>query len=352
MTTDLTALIGRFAGQRVLVIGDVMLDEYVWGEVSRISPEAPVPVVNVLRRTYRPGGASNVAASIAALGGAPTLIGVVGADQMADALKQALVVLGVAPTGLTSVSDRPTTVKTRILAHSQQMLRCDVEVTSPIGPAVEEALLRQVQANLPTATVCVLSDYAKGVLTERVCQSIIQSAARAAVPVIVDPKGLRYERYAGATVITPNLNEAALATQVAIHGPEQLGQAAGALMDRLSGSAVIITRGAEGMTLFRPGAEPLTVPTRAHAVYDVTGAGDTVVAVLAVALGGQASLPDAMQLATVAAGIAIGKLGTATVSQDELLAALPPTYRELSGLSPGPPIEWDAAGADSKNPGA
>jgi D-beta-D-heptose 7-phosphate kinase/D-beta-D-heptose 1-phosphate adenosyltransferase len=303
------ALIERFADQRVLVIGDVMLDEYIWGEVSRISPEAPVPVVNVLRRTYRPGGASNVAASIAALGGTPTLIGVAGADQMAESLRQALRDVGVGQSELLVVADRPTTVKSRIMAHNQQMLRCDIEVTSPIEPALEDVLLAQVRAHLATATVCVLSDYAKGVLT--------------AVPVIVDPKGTRYERYAGATVITPNLNEAALAAQITIHGLDQLEEAAHVLSGRLRGSAVIITRGAEGMTLFQTGAAPLTVPARARAVFDVTGAGDTVVAMLAVALGCGASLPAAMQLATVAAGIAVGKLGTATVSQDELLAAWP-----------------------------
>ncbi|HYF61882.1 MAG TPA: D-glycero-beta-D-manno-heptose-7-phosphate kinase [Herpetosiphonaceae bacterium] len=324
MTNELAALIEGFAAQRVLVIGDVMLDEYVWGEVSRISPEAPVPVVNVLRRTYRPGGAGNVAASVAALGGAPTLIGVAGADPMAAALRQALAEVGVDRPELIAVPERPTTVKTRILAQSQQMLRCDVEVTDPLGAAAEDALLALVRDRLAAATVCVISDYAKGVLTRRVCQSVIQAAAQAGVPVIVDPKGVSYERYAGATVITPNLNEAATATGLAIHGPEQLGQAAGALMARLGGSAVIITRGAEGMTLFQPGAEPLTVPARARAVYDVTGAGDTVVAALAVALGGRAGLPDAMQLATVAAGIVVGKLGTATVSQAELLAVLLP----------------------------
>jgi D-glycero-beta-D-manno-heptose-7-phosphate kinase len=317
------ALIERFADQRVLVIGDVMLDEYIWGEVSRISPEAPVPVVNVLRRTYRPGGASNVAASIAALGGTPTLIGVAGADQMAESLRQALRDVGVGQSELLVVADRPTTVKSRIMAHNQQMLRCDIEVTSPIEPALEDVLLAQVRAHLATATVCVLSDYAKGVLTERVCQAIIAAARQAAVPVIVDPKGTRYERYAGATVITPNLNEAALAAQITIHGLDQLEEAAHVLSGRLRGSAVIITRGAEGMTLFQTGAAPLTVPARARAVFDVTGAGDTVVAMLAVALGCGASLPAAMQLATVAAGIAVGKLGTATVSQDELLAAWP-----------------------------
>jgi D-beta-D-heptose 7-phosphate kinase/D-beta-D-heptose 1-phosphate adenosyltransferase len=209
------------------------------------------------------------------------------------------------------------------------MLRCDVEATSPIEPAVEDALLAQVEAHLVTATVCVISDYAKGVLTERVCQAIVAAASQAAVPVIVDPKGTRYERYAGATVITPNLNEAALAAQIAIHGLEQLEEAARVLSGQLRGSAVIITRGAEGMTLFQSGAEPLTVPARAQAVFDVTGAGDTVVAVLAAALGGGASLPAAMQLATVAAGIAVGKLGTATVSTAELLDAWPAPEQDL-----------------------
>lgn len=323
---ELTATLARLSQQRVLIVGDVMLDEYIWGDVTRISPEAPVPIVNVRSRSYRPGGASNVAASIAALNAEVLLGGVIGDDLAGQQLKLALQQAGVADsTGLIN-AQRPTTLKTRIIAHNQQMLRYDSEVSTPLDPTSEAALCTWVDQQIANCQVCILSDYAKGVLTEQVCQHVIQQARHYNIPVVVDPKGINYQRYAQASVITPNLQETQVVTGLSLQTLEQLQQAADQLLKLLQGAALIITRSADGMALYRNDHAPVFLPTHARNVYDVTGAGDTVVAILALALASGSSLEHAMQLANLAAGIVVGKVGTDTVDLAELSQAVTSLY--------------------------
>ena len=320
---DLTTqkLIAAFGQQPILIVGDVMLDEYIWGDVRQISPEAPVPVVQVRRRSCRPGGAGNVAANIAALGGAALLCGVVGDDAAAEQLAEALAADGVAVAELIRAPGRPTTVKSRVIAHSQQMLRLDSEADRPLTPATAAAIVAWCAAAVERAGVCVLSDYAKGMLTPDVCQALVALARARGIPVVVDPKGHDYRKYAGATVITPNSGELALAVNQPPDEPFDVERAARALCEQLPGTSLLVTRGAEGMTLYRDGAGALQIAAHARTVYDVTGAGDTVVAALALALAAGAPLEQAALLANAAAGVAVSKIGTATVSQDELRAA-------------------------------
>jgi len=320
--SSLTDLLAAFPGRGVLVVGDVMLDEYVWGDVRRISPEAPVPVVEVRRRSASPGGAANTAANVAALGGRPVLVSVVGQDHAAARLREVLAQNGTDAHGLCADPARATTTKSRIVAHNQQVVRFDVEERAPLSPALEDALLAAVQKHLPRAQACILSDYAKGVVTPRVAREVIRLARQAGRPVVVDPKGADYAKYKGATVVKPNLHEAERSAGVEIAGEAGLREAAARLIDLLGGSAVLVTRGAEGMSLFRPGAAPLYVPAVVRHVFDVTGAGDTVAGTLAMGLAAGGRLEQAVELANRAASIVVGKVGTATVTCEELRAEL------------------------------
>ena len=308
-------------GVTVLALGDVMLDEYVWGEVNRISPEAPVPVVEVRRRTYAAGGAANVAAGVVALEGRTFLAGVIGADAAAEALREALRAAGVDPGDLVVDPSRPTTSKTRVIAHAQQVVRTDHEESGPLPADVQQELLRTVHARVAQVDAVVLSDYRKGVVSEAVARRVIDAAVGGGKPVVVDPKGVDYARYRGATVITPNAHDAGQAANVHIETEQDLVEAASRLSAACDGAALLVTRGAAGMTLFS-GAGRLDVPARARDVYDVTGAGDTVVATLAVALGRGRRLEEAVALANIAAGIVVGKVGTSTVTLEELERAI------------------------------
>jgi rfaE bifunctional protein kinase chain/domain len=312
-------LVARLGETRALVLGDVMLDEYVWGQVNRISPEAPVPVVDVRRRTYVPGGAANVAAGIAALGGRPLIAGVVGDDTAATQLRDALAERGVDGDGLVTVAGRSTTTKTRVIAHSQQVVRADVEERQPVPSDATNTLRGWVDDHLDGSGVVVLSDYAKGVVTAELAQAVISSARGNGEAVVVDPKGSDYAKYAGATVLTPNIADAKRAANIAPDSFAELGDVAARLAEVVPGSALLITRGSEGMSLIADSGS-LDVPAAAHDVYDVTGAGDTVVAALAVGLGSGLALPDAVRLANAAAGIVVSKVGTASVTLDELRA--------------------------------
>lgn len=314
--------LGELRGATVLVVGDVMLDEYVWGEVHRISPEAPVPVVDIHERTARAGGAANAAAGVVALGGRALLAGVVGDDAPAEALLGALADTGVEPTGLIAEPGRPTTTKVRVVAHAQQVVRADSESRNPLPEDLETGLVNWVRDGMADADVLLISDYGKGVVSDAVAKASIDAARELDKPVVVDSKGIHYSKYRGATVITPNVHDAEKAANVHIEGEEHLREAAKRLSDACGGAALLITRGAAGMTLFSV-EHPLHVPAEAQAVYDVTGAGDTVVAVLAVALGRGMGLPDAVRLANAAAGIVVGKVGTSTVTLAELEERLP-----------------------------
>jgi D-beta-D-heptose 7-phosphate kinase/D-beta-D-heptose 1-phosphate adenosyltransferase len=316
----LQSVLRAFPGKKVLVVGDVMVDEYIWGQVRRISPEAPVPVVEVQRRSYAPGGAANTAANIVALSGKVSLLGVVGRDHSADRLLDALRLRGVDTDGLIADDERPTTAKTRVIGHSQQVVRIDHEDVSTLPLAVENALLAAAEAALQTADACVLSDYAKGIVSPRFAEQFIRLVRTAGKPVVVDPKGTNFTKYRGATVVKPNLAEAGQVLNQTIAGMEQILAAGARLVEILGGSAVLLTRGAQGLSLFTPDAEPVHVSAEARDVYDVTGAGDTAVGTLALALAAQATLEQAARLANRAASIVVGKLGTATVSLPELLS--------------------------------
>ncbi|HET9103113.1 MAG TPA: D-glycero-beta-D-manno-heptose-7-phosphate kinase [Solirubrobacteraceae bacterium] len=307
-------------GARVLVVGDLMLDEYVWGNVRRISPEAPVPVVEITRRTHAPGGAANVAAGVVALGGHAALVGVTGADAAGERLRASLRRADIDVSALISDRTRPTTNKTRFIAHAQQVVRADEEDRRALDDALVTLLLSHVAERLPETDCVVLSDYGKGVVTDAVAHGVITAARDASTPIVVDPKGLRYAKYAGATVITPNDSELAQAAHVQIDSDAELVAAAERMAADCQAS-LLVTRGAAGMTLVG-GAERLDVPAQARDVYDVTGAGDTVVAVLAAALGRGLTLERAVVLANAAAGVAVGKVGAAAITTAELSAAL------------------------------
>jgi len=315
---DTASLINQFTRARVLVTGDVMLDKYLWGNVQRISPEAPVPIVEEVRLSSVPGGMANVAVNASTLGSRVAVGGVIGEDADGATLCDILSRYGIDTSGLRADRDRRTTAKTRIIAHNQQVVRIDREDRHPISPAVERGLLEWCRERLPAADICVLSDYAKGVLTPALISEVIASAHHHGRPVVVDPKGWDYQRYRGASVITPNLSEARMAVTAAIGHSEDLAAIGAGLLKLLPGTAVLITRGPEGVSLFREGLAPLHVPSVARQVYDVTGAGDTLVATLALALAAGFPLELAATVANYSAGLAVGKVGTATVSGSEL----------------------------------
>ncbi|HXG08811.1 MAG TPA: D-glycero-beta-D-manno-heptose-7-phosphate kinase [Gemmataceae bacterium] len=323
MTSEVfRGLLGAFPRKCVLIVGDVMLDEFLWGDVRRISPEAPVPVVEMRRRTYVPGGAGNAAANVVSLGGRALLAGVVGDDHQAILLSEALRQRGVAADGLLADAGRPTTTKTRIVAHNQQVVRVDCEQRTPLAAPLENRLLQWIETHLDRADVCVLSDYAKGVVSGRLAEQTIRLARQAGKPVVVDPKGADYAKYRGATVIKPNVAETELFLKAEIRDERSLEEAGARLAEQLEGGAVLITRGPQGMSLFRAGRPPLHIPSAARDVFDVTGAGDTVIGTLALALAAGGTLEQAAHLANRAAGIVVGKVGTATVTPEELLAAV------------------------------
>jgi D-beta-D-heptose 7-phosphate kinase/D-beta-D-heptose 1-phosphate adenosyltransferase len=335
--TDVPSLIKRFRDCRLLLLGDVMLDEYLWGQVRRICPEAPVPIVEEMRRSSVPGGMANVAVNAAALGAHVVLCGVVGGDPQGEALRAMLGLLGIDSTGLRTDHQRPTITKTRIIAHNQQVVRVDREDTRPISLSLEQELLSLVRERLPSVDVCILSDYAKGVLSHALTSEVIAAARQCGCPVVVDPKGRDYRRYRGASVITPNLSEAALAADDGATSVTGLAGAGNRLTELLPGTAVLVTRGPEGLTLFRETAPPLSIPSAARHVYDVTGAGDTLVATLAVAIATGCPLELAAALANCGAGVVVGKVGTATVSTTELLAAIDGVDLGLSEISAAAP---------------
>jgi D-glycero-beta-D-manno-heptose-7-phosphate kinase len=306
---------------RVLVVGDVMLDEFVWGRVARISPEAPVPVVEVTSQTFHVGGAGNVARNVRSLGGRASLAGVVGRDPAADRIAKDLGAAGV-EAALVRDRDRPTTVKTRIVAHHQQVVRADRERSDDVSGMLEAALLARVDRAGARCDAVVVSDYQKGVVTPRLMRAIVSLARRRRIPVLVDPKVPHFDLYRGVSVVTPNLLEAEQATGRRITGGGELAAAGRRILSTLGCRAVLVTKGEHGMSLFERGQRPVHVPTAAREVFDVTGAGDTVIATLALALCAGADLAEAAILANHAAGVAVGKLGTAVVGPDELLAGV------------------------------
>ncbi len=322
---SLEALLARmeqFAGRRVLVLGDVMLDHYLWGRCERISPEAPVPVVDVQRETTSLGGAGNVAANLAALGAEPGLVGVMGDDPHAQKMLDAFAERGVDTRALVRDAGRPTTFKTRILAQNQQVVRADWESRAPIDGAVRDAVLAMVERELARSQALVISDYGKGVVTGEVLERVMALARARKIPVAVDPKESHIDSYRGASILTPNQHEAGYVMGRRVVDEASLMEVGWGLQGRLDAECVLVTRGADGMSLFEKGGRYTHLPTVAREVYDVTGAGDTVVSVVALALAAGAEYPEACFLANHAAGVVIREVGTASCSPAQLKASL------------------------------
>ena len=314
-------LLDRMRGLRVLVVGDLMLDEWVWGAVTRISPEAPVPVVAVTDHSYTLGGAGNVAKNLRAIGARVGFAGVVGDDAEADRVRALFDEIEVDRTALGRVADRPTTRKTRFVAHHQQGVRADWESVAALGSEDRHRLSATIAALAVSYDAIVLSDYAKGLFgDDGDGRSAIVTSARAARVVTADPKPANIGLFGGLTCVAPNAHEAELATGIAIRDVDSLERAGAALLARLDCRYVVITRGERGMALFGADGERLAIPSVARGVYDVSGAGDTVMAVLTLALAADASIEDAVRMANFAAGAVVEKLGTATASADEIVA--------------------------------
>ena len=311
-----------FENIKVLVVGDVMLDRYWWGEVTRISPEAPVPVVRLRTESLSPGGAANVAANVAGLGAKAYLVGCVGDDRDASTLEDILGESGVFSSSLLRCGGKRTTTKTRIIAHSQQVARVDQENVESLNEEETEDLLNAISKHADVVGAIVLSDYAKGVLNERVIRETIAIANARQIPVIVDPKGRDYSKYLGSTLLTPNRKEAIEACKLDENDAKAVELAGGQLLAEIGVDAVLITQGEEGMTLFRNSAEPLRLSASAREVYDVTGAGDTVIGTLGVALASGFELAAAAELANIAAGLVVEQVGTTPVSIEDLEQAL------------------------------
>ncbi|MBM4122563.1 MAG: D-glycero-beta-D-manno-heptose-7-phosphate kinase [Nitrospira sp.] len=315
-------MIQRFPQAGVLVVGDLILDHYIWGKVSRISPEAPVPVVQVHSESLQLGGAANVYNNILALGGKADICGVVGADESGRCLLKELGLRRQGRGGVVIDPARPTTRKTRIVAHNQQVVRFDVERRSDIKQPIQRRIIRYVESRLREISCLVVSDYAKGVVTLPLMTELTRLAALRRIPLIVDPKVEHFSYYKGVTVVTPNHLEAGQAAGLHTDDERSITEAGEIIRQRLGCSAVLITRGEQGMSLFEADGARWHIPTTARQVYDVTGAGDTVVGTLALALATGASMQDGAVLANLAAGIVVGVVGTGTVTAAQLSEAL------------------------------
>lgn len=320
--SKLVRLIQRFPQAGVLVVGDLILDHYIWGKVSRISPEAPVPVVQVHSESLQLGGAANVYNNILALGGKADICGVVGTDEGGRCLLKELGVRRQGRGGVVIDPGRPTTRKTRVIAHNQQIVRFDVERRSDIKQPIQRRIIRYVESRLREISCLVVSDYAKGVVTLPLMTELTRLAALRRIPIIVDPKVEHFSYYKGVTVVTPNHLEAGQAAGVHTDDDRSITEAGEIIRQRLGCSAVLITRGEQGMSLSEADGASWHIPTMARQVYDVTGAGDTVVGTLALALATGASMRDGALLANQAAGIVVGAVGTATVTAGQLSEAL------------------------------
>lgn len=319
--------VSRFGNVRILVIGDIIVDQFIWGTVSRISPEAPVPVVNVTREDFLLGGSANVLKNIYSLGGRGALCGVIGSDLMGDKLVDLVQKLPAPVDGLAR-GERTTTVKTRVVAQGQQVVRFDREERGTPSRDTLNAMVAYLEHHLHDFDAVIVSDYSKGVVNEHLMirlhqlrRDILESEGRK-LPLIVDPKPLNLHRFVGATVITPNNNEASQMSGMEIRDDQQLLAASRYIRDEIDCEAVLITRGEAGMALLQDDDVMVTIPTMAKEVFDVTGAGDTVVATLALGLASGCSMKDAAVLANYAAGIVVGKVGTASVTAAELGGAL------------------------------
>ncbi len=311
--------IDRFPSTRTLVVGDVMLDHYIWGTVSRISPEAPVPVVNVMKENVLLGAATNVVNNLHALGGKVSVCGVIGHDEAGRQLVHMLRMQGIHTDGLIVEDGRPTTIKTRVIAHSQQVVRFDRETKVGIERDTHKRIFEYIRQQEDSGLdAIVLSDYSKGVVTKDLVRDIVKLARKKGIIVSVDPKVNHFGIYSGVTILTPNTKEASIGAKIEIEDDESLLKAGTLLLKRLKCDAVLVTRGELGMSLFERGGRVTHIPTVAQEVFDVTGAGDTVISTLTLAMAAGAGIIDAARLSNYAAGIVVGVVGTATVKPDEL----------------------------------
>ena len=307
-----------FSKISILVIGDLMVDEYLWGEVDRISPEAPVPVVNIRRESYTLGGAGNVANNLVELGSKVSVIGIAGSGMWGRLLVRHLNELNVDASGVIQDGNRPTIRKTRIIGANQQMLRIDREDTTPLHQRYLKPIFSQVEEKMPGVDAVIVSDYGKGLINDHLMETITTAAHRHQKPVIADPKGMVFTKYAGVTLLTPNKKEAGLAAGIDITDDQTLIRAGKRVIDQAQPEALLITCGKDGMVLMQSNQAPFWIKAKAQQVFDVSGAGDTVVAMMGLGMASGLSLTESAALANTAAGIVVGKIGTATVSVSEL----------------------------------
>ncbi|MFH1429730.1 MAG: D-glycero-beta-D-manno-heptose-7-phosphate kinase [Candidatus Margulisiibacteriota bacterium] len=322
MNKNIIDKIDLLAGKKILVVGDVMLDEHVWSSVSRISPEAPVPVADVNSITHSPGGSANVANNIVAMGSEPYLVGIIGDDTAGNILKEKLRARNISDEHLVVTKKRQTTQKTRIIAHSQHVVRVDKEDRGEIGPELTKQLIEKIDSAWDNIDAVLISDYNKGVLSPEITQYIIQTGIKRNKIVSVDPKGDDFAKYTGATIVTPNMKEAETASRITCRIDKNLQKIGLKLLTITKSEYLLVTRGDKGMTLFYPDSPSFHIPTVAKAVYDVTGAGDTAVSTLTLAMAAGIGVKDAALLSTLASGVVVGKLGTATVTREELKESL------------------------------
>lgn len=311
-------ILENISNTKILVVGDVMLDRYWWGSVSRISPEAPVPIVQMEKMSLVAGGAANVAANLAGLGATPYLFGIKGDDAEADLMLNILDDAGIANHNIQPIPGRKTTIKTRIVAHSQHVVRIDQETSEPIGNAVADSILSGISAILEDMDAVIVSDYAKGLLSDHFLGRVIKVVHSSGKPLIVDPKGRDFSRYKGASIITPNRKEAADAAALDLDSSDLVSRSGKLLMENLDLAALLITEGENGMTLFQKDSDTAHLDSLARNVYDVTGAGDTVIATFAAAAATGAAFIDCAHLANAAAGLVVGKIGTTQITKQML----------------------------------
>ena len=311
-------IIDKFSKSKVVVVGDLMVDQFIWGKVSRISPEAPVPVVEVISENFLLGGSANVLNNISSVGGKVHVTGIIGPDDMGRLLIRKFREMNIDTNGIIVEHDRPTTVKTRIIAHSQQVVRFDREKKQSVSLDSVDKMIEYVETIRDDLGAIVISDYSKGIISERLLKGISEVVSGRDVVVCIDPKQNDFSLYQGFDVITPNHYEAGRALGMEITSENDLIENGETLLERFGFKAVLITRGEEGMSLFENGGRITHIPAVAREVFDVTGAGDTVIGVLALCMAAGATFKEAAVLANHAAGIVVGKVGTATVSQEEL----------------------------------
>src|SRR3989338_92745 len=313
----LLKIINKFKNKKILVLGDIMLDKYIWGEVSRISPEAPVQIVNVLKESYAPGGAANVANNIAALNGKASMVGIVGNDEANKILLNELQKRNINVDGIFKDNNKPTIQKVRVIGRGQQLLRFDYEKKGYVDGNTESNILSFIEKNIGSFDAVAISDYAKGVITESLMRRLKEICKKNDKIIVVDPKPKHKDLYKNVDLVTPNHTEAHEISNIEIEDGNKIFEVGKALI-KFFNCPVLITRGEKGMSLFELDGEVTNIPTKAKEVYDVTGAGDTSVATIALSLASGASLKEAAIIANHAAGITVGKIGTSTVSIDEL----------------------------------